>query len=84
METYATVAIEVAPKRAKLAKAMKGLAKSEAELAEAKSKLAEVIAQVEDLQKQYDESVGEKNRWQRQSERQCTDVEREARPFSVA
>ena len=32
METYATVAIEVAPKRAKLAKAI-GLAKSEAELA---------------------------------------------------
>ena len=44
METYATVAIEVAPKREKLAKAMKGLAKSEAQLAEAKEKLAEVVA----------------------------------------
>ena len=68
METYATVAIEVAPKRAKLAKAMKGLAKAEGELAEAKEKLAAVIAQVEDLQRQYDESVGEKNRLRDEAE----------------
>jgi len=60
METYATVAMEVAPKRAKLKAAMKGLAKSEAALAEAKAKLAEVIAQVQELQDRYDTSVGEK------------------------
>ena len=68
METYATVAIEVAPKRAKLAKAMKGLAKSEAELADAKEKLAAVLAQVQELQDKFDASVGEKNRLRDEAE----------------
>jgi dynein heavy chain len=68
METYATVAMEVAPKRAKLKAAMKGLAKSEAALAEAKAKLAEVIAQVQELQDRYDTSVGEKNRLRDEAE----------------
>ena len=68
MEIYSTVFREVAPKRAKLKKAMDGLAKSEKSLAKAKAALAEVVAQVQKLADQYDTSVGEKNRLRQEAE----------------
>ena len=66
MEIYATTFREVAPKKAKLKKAMDSLAKSEASLAVAKEALAEVVAQVK-LADQYDASVGEKESSQKRS-----------------
>ena len=68
MEIYSTTFREVAPKRAKLKKAMDGLAKSEKSLAKAKAALAEVVAQVQKLADQYDTSVNEKNRLRQEAE----------------
>jgi dynein heavy chain len=65
---YGNVAKEVAPKKARLKKAEKSLAVKQEALAVAKAALAEVIAKVDALKKQYDDSVGEKNRLRSEAE----------------
>ena len=49
METYGTVARDVAPKRAKLKAAQDNLAKKQTALAAAQQQLAEVLAKVQKL-----------------------------------
>ncbi len=49
METYGTVARDVAPKRAKLKAAQDNLAKKQTALAAAQQQLAEVLAKVQTL-----------------------------------
>ena len=59
---YASVAKEVAPKRARLKGAQESLAVKQASLQKAQEELAEVTAKVNRLKQKYDDSVGEKNR----------------------
>jgi len=59
---YASVAKDVAPKRARLKGAQESLAIKQASLQKAQEELAEVTAKVNRLKQKYDDSVGEKNR----------------------
>jgi len=59
---YASVAKEVAPKRARLKSAQESLALKQASLKKSQEELADVVGKVNRLKQKYDDSVGEKNR----------------------
>ena len=68
MHTYATVAKEVAPKRARLKAAQSGLAVKQKALKEAVDALAIVQAKVDDLNTQYTKSITERDELKAESE----------------
>ena len=76
IEIYATTFREVAPKKAKLKKAMSSLAVAQESLAKAKAALDEIFAEVQKLKDQYDEMVGNKNRLRQEAEDLETKLDR--------
>jgi dynein heavy chain len=68
METYANIFRTVAPKREKLRMAQENLDKKQATLREAKGKLQEIQDKLANLQLQYDEKLGLKEKLKKESD----------------